>query len=47
MNVLINCSSLTNKTAGGEILKRSEVILNEVKEGCTSAINNITQRLMQ
>jgi formiminotetrahydrofolate cyclodeaminase len=47
MNVLINCSSLTNKTAGGEILKRSEVLLNEVKYSCSASINAITQRLMQ
>lgn len=47
MNVLINCSSLTNKTAGGEILKRSEVILDEVKRECNSAINNISQRLIK
>jgi formiminotetrahydrofolate cyclodeaminase len=47
MNVLINCSSLTNKTAGGEILKRSEVLLDEVKESCSRSINEISQRLMQ
>jgi len=47
MNVLINCSSLANKTAGGEMLKRSEVLLNEVKDECSSAINNISKRLSQ
>jgi formiminotetrahydrofolate cyclodeaminase len=47
MNVLINCSSLTNKTAGNEILKRSEVILDEIKRECDSAINNISQRLIK
>jgi formiminotetrahydrofolate cyclodeaminase len=47
MNVLINCTSLTNQTAGGEILKRSEVLLNEVKDSCSNSINEISQRLMK
>jgi formiminotetrahydrofolate cyclodeaminase len=47
MNVLINCTSLSNKTAGSEMIKRSEVVLNQVKEQCSAEINNITNRLMQ
>jgi formiminotetrahydrofolate cyclodeaminase len=47
MNVLINYASLTNKTAGEEILKRSEVLLNEVKDNCSHSINQISQRLMK
>ena len=30
-NVMINCSSLTNKTYAAEFLKKSEVLLNEVE----------------
>jgi methenyltetrahydrofolate cyclohydrolase len=47
MNVLINCSTLTNRTAGEEIFKRSEVLLNEVKDACSSSINEISHRLMK
>ena len=47
MNVLINCSSLNNKTAGNEILKRMEVILTEVRDECSNAIKEITRRLIQ
>jgi methenyltetrahydrofolate cyclohydrolase len=47
MNVLINYSSLTNKTTGGEILKRSEVLLAEVKNDCSSSIDEISARLIQ
>jgi formiminotetrahydrofolate cyclodeaminase len=47
MNVLINCTSLTNKTAGQEILKRWEVVLNDVKDECSSHIDNIIKRLIQ
>jgi formiminotetrahydrofolate cyclodeaminase len=47
MNVLINCSSLINKTKGNEILKRSEVLLTEVKDACSSTIDAISSKLMQ
>ncbi len=32
LNVLINCSSLANQTVAGEILKKNDIILNEVKQ---------------
>lgn len=36
MNILINCSSLSNQTVAGEIKKRSEVLFNELTNECTA-----------
>jgi len=47
MNVLINCTSLSNKTAGNEIIKRWEVVFNEVKEECNKSVSGIIQRILQ
>lgn len=47
MNVLINCTSLSNKTAGTEIIKRWEVVFNEVKEECDNTVTGIIQRILQ
>jgi len=46
LNVLINCSSLTNKIMGQELLKKSEILNNEVQEEVKSLLNSIKQRLM-
>ncbi|PJA99674.1 MAG: methenyltetrahydrofolate cyclohydrolase [Ignavibacteriales bacterium CG_4_9_14_3_um_filter_30_11] len=43
LNVLINCTSLSNQTIGNEYLKRIEIIFEEVKNSCdeiTGSINN-------
>lgn len=39
LNVLINCSSLSNQTVAREILKKNEIVLSEVK-ALSSAINS-------
>lgn len=43
LNVLINCTSLSNQTLGNEFLKRTEIIYQEVKNSCkeiSALINN-------
>lgn len=45
LNVLINCSSLSNKTVGGEILKKNEIILDEVKQQCHQISTDIRKKL--
>ena len=45
LNVLINCSSLSNQITAREFLKSSEIIYNEVKEKSESIISSIIKRL--
>lgn len=45
LNVLINCSSLSNQITAREFLKSSEIIYNEVKEKSESIITSIIKRL--
>jgi len=45
LNVMINCSSLSNKTYAEEFLKKSEVILNEVKMHSENILNEIKNSL--
>ncbi|HKI77310.1 MAG TPA: cyclodeaminase/cyclohydrolase family protein [Ignavibacteriaceae bacterium] len=45
LNVLINCSSLKNKTVGNELLKRSEIICNEVEVGCKTLLDEVKKGL--
>ena len=44
-NVMINCSSLSNKTYAAEFLKKSEIIFNEVKMYSESILNEIKKSL--
>lgn len=46
LNVIINCSSLSNKTIGNELLKKSEILCDEIKTGTSRAIANIKTSLM-
>lgn len=46
LNVIINCSSLSNKTIGNELLKKSEILCDEIKAGSSRAIANIKTSLM-
>jgi len=46
LNVIINCSSLSNKTIGNELLKKSEILCDEIKAGTTKAIAKIKSSLM-
>ena len=45
LNVIINCSSLTNKTLGQEFMKKSEIIYEEVKDKSGKSISNIKSKL--
>jgi methenyltetrahydrofolate cyclohydrolase len=45
LNVVINCTSLTNKTVGREFMKKSEIIYEEVKNVSTSLITTIKSKL--
>ena len=45
LNVLINCSSLSNQTVAGEILKKNEIILQEVKQQCLQISEDIRKKL--
>ena len=45
LNVVINCTSLTNKTVGREIMKKSEIIYDEVKNMSGSLIAIIKSKL--
>jgi formiminotetrahydrofolate cyclodeaminase len=45
LNVLINCSSLSNQTVAREILKKNEIILGEVKELSSNIIFKIRKQL--
>ncbi|RPI70630.1 MAG: methenyltetrahydrofolate cyclohydrolase [Ignavibacteriales bacterium] len=45
LNVMINCTSLSNRIVGEELLKKSEVILDEVKSSSEKIIKNIKSKL--
>ncbi|MCH7826731.1 MAG: cyclodeaminase/cyclohydrolase family protein [Bacteroidetes bacterium] len=45
LNVLINCTSLSNQTLGNEFLKRTEIIYEEVKISCAEIIELINNKL--
>jgi len=45
LNVVINCTSLTNKTVGREFMKKSEIIYDEVKNMSGSLIAIIKSKL--
>ncbi len=45
LNVLINCFSLSNKTVGHEILKKNEIIFEEVKQQCWRISADIRKKL--
>ena len=45
LNVLINCSSLSNQTVAREILKKNEIMLEEVKELTKTIIAEIKRKL--
>ncbi len=45
LNVMINCSSLSNKIIGEELFKKSEVLLDEVKNNSKRIIRNIKSKL--
>ena len=45
LNVVINCTSLANKTVGREFMKKSEIIYDEVKNMSSSLIAIIKSRL--
>lgn len=45
LNVLINCSSLSNQTLAQEVLKKNEVMLNEVKGSVKTIIEEIKRKL--
>jgi glutamate formiminotransferase/formiminotetrahydrofolate cyclodeaminase len=45
LNVLINCSSLSNQTVAHEILKKNEIMLAEVKNLSNSIIGTIKKKL--
>lgn len=45
LNVIINCTSLSNKTIGQELMKKSEIIYEEVKNKSTESIANIKSKL--
>jgi methenyltetrahydrofolate cyclohydrolase len=46
LNVVINCTSLANKTVGREFMKKSEIIYDEVKNMSSSLITIIKSRLI-
>ena len=45
LNVMINCSSLSNKIIGEELFKKSEVLLDEVKNNSERIVRNIKSKL--
>lgn len=45
LNVLINCSSLSNQTLANEFLIKAEIIYNEVKEKSYLLINEIKKQI--
>ena len=45
LNVLINCTSLSNRTLGNEFLKRTEIIYEEVKKSCAEIIELVNNKL--
>ena len=45
LNVIINCTSLTNKTLGQELMKKSEIIYEEIKSKSIQLISNIKSKL--
>jgi formiminotetrahydrofolate cyclodeaminase len=45
LNVMINCASLTNKILGKELMKKSEVLLDEIKTNAEEIIKNIKSKL--
>ncbi|HUX92843.1 MAG TPA: cyclodeaminase/cyclohydrolase family protein [Ignavibacteriaceae bacterium] len=45
LNVLINCSSLSNQVTAGEFLKTNEIIFNEVKEKSATIISSIIKKI--
>ncbi len=47
LNVLINCSSLSNQTVAGEILKKNEIILGEVKQISQFISSEIKKKLQK
>jgi formiminotetrahydrofolate cyclodeaminase len=46
LNVVINCTSLSNRTIGNELLKKSEILCDEIKTGTSKAIAKIKSSLM-
>ncbi len=47
LNVLINCSSLSNQTVANEILKKNEIMLTEVKDSSSTIIRDIKKKLLK
>ena len=45
LNVIINCTSLTNKTHGQELMKKSEISCEEVKNKSAKIISSIKSRI--
>ena len=45
LNVLINCSILSNQVTAGEFLKTNEIIFNEVKEKSATIISSIIKKI--
>ncbi|HED07690.1 MAG TPA: methenyltetrahydrofolate cyclohydrolase [Ignavibacteria bacterium] len=45
LNVLINCTSLSNRTLGNEFLKRAEIIYEEVKKSCAEISKLVNNKL--
>lgn len=45
LNVLINCTSMSNQTIGSQLLQQSEILLNEVTSSASSGIKNIISKL--
>jgi len=45
LNVMINCSSLSNKIIGEELLKKSDVLLDEIKMNSDRIVRNIISKL--
>lgn len=45
LNVLINCSSLSNQTVAQEILKKNVIVLNEVKQLSSAVSGEINSKL--
>ena len=46
LNVMINCSSLSNKTFGAELLKRSEIVYSEAQASAKEILDLIKSKLM-
>lgn len=46
LNVAINCSSLSNQTTGEELLRKSQMIFNEIKSDAENLINKITMKML-